>query len=129
MRISVRPLAATASATECSPLMRESSDQPDHAPSNPPPSARGVTAEQPSRTSSPGNATALSDTAVVGRWTTGDVTRAAVGVLAVWYGLQLFWAVNAFVFLIFLRRFSAWPSPVAWTIWSGSKSAAALARR
>ena len=102
MRILLCPLAATAAATECSPLMRESSDQPDQAPSNPPPSARGVTAEQPTRTSSPGNAAALSDPAVVGRWTTGDVTRAAVGVLAVWYGLQLFWAVNAFVFLIFL---------------------------
>ncbi len=35
-------------------------------------------------------------------WRTGDVTRAALIVLAVWFGLQLFWAVNSLVFIVFL---------------------------
>ncbi len=35
-------------------------------------------------------------------WRTGDVARAALVALAVWFGLQLFWAVNSLVFLVFL---------------------------
>ena len=35
-------------------------------------------------------------------WRTGDVTRAAITVLAVWYGLQLLWSVRSFAILVFL---------------------------
>ena len=35
-------------------------------------------------------------------WRTGDVARAALTALAIWFGLQLFWKVNELVFLVFL---------------------------
>jgi len=35
-------------------------------------------------------------------WRTGDVTRAAIIVLAVWFGLQLLWSVRSFAILVFL---------------------------
>ncbi len=35
-------------------------------------------------------------------WRVGNVARAALAVLAVWFGLKLFWAVNSLVFLVFL---------------------------
>jgi len=35
-------------------------------------------------------------------WRTGDVGRAALTVLALWFGLQLFWKVNELIFLVFL---------------------------
>jgi len=35
-------------------------------------------------------------------WRTADVARATVVVLAVWFGLQLFWSVSSLVFLVFL---------------------------
>ncbi len=36
------------------------------------------------------------------RWQTGDVARAVLAGLAVWFGLQLAWKVNELVFLVFL---------------------------
>lgn len=35
-------------------------------------------------------------------WRTADLARAAVVVLAVWFGLQLLWSVSSLVFLVFL---------------------------
>lgn len=35
-------------------------------------------------------------------WRTGDLARAAVAVLSVWFGLQLLWSVSSLVFLVFL---------------------------
>jgi len=35
-------------------------------------------------------------------WRSADIARAAVVVLAVWFGLQLFWSVSSLVFLVFL---------------------------
>ncbi len=35
-------------------------------------------------------------------WRTGDVARAALTALAIWFGLQLFWKVNELIFLVFL---------------------------
>ncbi len=35
-------------------------------------------------------------------WKAGDVARAAMISLAIWFGLQLFWAVNSLVFIVFL---------------------------
>lgn len=35
-------------------------------------------------------------------WRTGDFTRAAITVLAVWFGLQLLWSVRSFAILVFL---------------------------
>ncbi len=102
MRFSMRPLAAIDSATESSPLMRKTPDVPDTAQSNTPTGAEGETAEQPAVSTAPNGEAVDNDGVAATRWTTGDVARAAVGVLAVWYGLQLFWAVNSFVFLIFL---------------------------
>ncbi|HEY0931875.1 MAG TPA: AI-2E family transporter [Gemmatimonas sp.] len=35
-------------------------------------------------------------------WRSGDIARAAVVVLAVWFGFRLFWSVSSLVFLVFL---------------------------
>jgi predicted PurR-regulated permease PerM len=35
-------------------------------------------------------------------WRSADIARAAVVVLAVWFGLRLFWSVSSLVFLVFL---------------------------
>jgi len=35
-------------------------------------------------------------------WRTGDVARAALTALAIWFGLRLFWKVNELLFLVFL---------------------------
>ncbi|MFN5581748.1 AI-2E family transporter, partial [Gemmatimonas sp.] len=35
-------------------------------------------------------------------WRTADLARAAVAVLAVWFGLQLLWSVRSLVILVFL---------------------------
>jgi hypothetical protein len=35
-------------------------------------------------------------------WRTADLGRAAIVILAVWFGLQLLWSVSSLVFLVFL---------------------------